>query len=100
MISSNKLYEAELDIAEPEEASSEDAGKRRKAVVHRDVVSWYNTFSAQNEKATANSQNGGRKRISGTNPGLIKESIFSDQAAEMPIENLLSFNEEAKSMFE
>jgi hypothetical protein len=46
MISSNKLYEAELEIAEHEEGGSEDGKKRRKGVVHRDVVSWYNTFSA------------------------------------------------------
>ena len=50
MISSNKLYEAELDIGENEEQEKSikelGTGGRRKAVIHRDVVSWYNTFSA------------------------------------------------------
>lgn len=52
MIASNKLYEAELDLQMPEDADPEKSSpegstrRRRQAVVHRDVVSWYNTFSA------------------------------------------------------
>ena len=41
----------------------------------------------------------GRKRSSGQT-GLIKESIFSDQAAELPIENLININTETRNMLD
>jgi hypothetical protein len=38
--------------------------------------------------------------LSGSNPGIIKETIFSDQAAEMALDDLLHLDEETKSMLE
>eukprot|EP00347_Sterkiella_histriomuscorum_P000561 403375374 len=93
MISSHKLYEADLEQAEKQNQQTErrrllshKKEERRSSFVNKDVVSWYNNFSSGIQQ----------KRISGASPGLIKDSIFTDKAAEQPLDNLINLTNEAK----
>ena len=81
MIQSNKLFEAEFESCDEIEQSQIQNEKRPS----KEVVQWYNNFSSQQQK-----------RISGTSPNLIHQSVFSEEAAELPLESLINLNEAAK----
>ena len=91
-ISSNRLYEADLNIDVNDKGDSNN--ERRRSLVHKDVLSWYTTFSHVN-----NADGGHRRRSSNSSQqGIIKSSIFEDNAAEQPIDNLLHLSSETQAM--
>lgn len=95
MISTNKLYEADIDLDEQQDELSDKTSsvtteanrQRRKAIVShkQEVMSWVGAYSAQNKDA-----NVGRKRVSGS--AILKDSIFADAAYDMPIDSLINFD--------